>query len=268
MAVVAHSKRRLRKAERLVAILDTIERTGSVSVTELAARFAVSTASLRRDLRLLEDQQVLQRTHGGAVGSPRAGEVPVALRRQSRLASKYTIARRALAEVRDGRAVIGLNGGTTTLELARQLGDRSGLTVVTNSIDVAGELLGRKRSRCIVLGGVGRGPSHEMVGPWTEHLLTRLKLDVVFLGADGMSAQGGLTTHDAGEAAVNRAMVYRSRRTVVLVDGTKIGRRTAAQIVPCSAVDAVITDTTADSESLAELRASGCVVITVTPTDG
>lgn len=265
MSVSAHPRRRLRKAERLVAILDAIERNGSVTVTDLAAQFAVSTASLRRDLRLLQDQQVLQRTHGGAVGRPHASEMPVTLRRESRLAAKYTIAMQALSEVRYGRTVIGLNGGTTTLELARRLHDRSGLAVVTNSIDVAAELLGRNRLRCIVLGGMGRSLSHEMVGPWTERLLATLKLDVVFLGADGISASGGLTTHDPAEATVNRAMVYRARRVVVLVDGSKLGRCTAAQIVPCSAIHAVITDTSADPQALAELRAAGCAVTTVSP---
>jgi DeoR family transcriptional regulator, aga operon transcriptional repressor len=265
MLASTQSTPRLPKAERLAAILDTIERSGSVSVADLAAQFAVSASSLRRDLRILQDQHVLRRTHGGAVAHPDASEYPVTLRRESRLVHKRAIAVQALTEVRLGRTIIGLNGGTTTLELARRLQDRSGLAVVTNSIDVAAELLGRDRLHCVVLGGMGRSLSHEMVGPWTQRLLSTLKMDVVFLGADGISAAGGLTTHDAAEATVNRAMVYRSRRAVALVDGTKIGRCTAAQIVPCSAIHAVITDTSADVRALAELRAAGCAVTIVSP---
>ncbi len=265
MLASTQSTRRLPKAERLAAILDTIERTGSVSVTALAAQFAVSASSLRRDLRILQDQHVLRRTHGGAVAQSDAREYPVTLRRESRLVHKRAIAVQALTEVGYGRTIIGLNGGTTTVELARRLQDRSGLAVVTNSIDVAAELLGRDRLHCIVLGGTGRSLSHEVVGPWTQRLLSTLKMDVVFLGADGISAAGGLTTHDSAEATVNRAMVYRARRAVALVDGTKVGRCTAAQIAPCSAIHAVITDTSADAHALAELRAAGCAVTVVSP---
>lgn len=265
MPATTRSTRRLPKAERLAAILDTIERTGAVSVTDLAAQFAVSASSLRRDLRLLQDQRVLRRTHGGAVADPDSTEYPVTLRRESRLLHKGAIAGQALMEVGHGRRIIGLNGGTTTLELARRLQDRPGLAVVTNSIDVAAELLGRERLHCIVLGGMGRSLSHEMVGPWTERLLATLNLDVVFLGADGISAEGGLTTHNPAEATVNRAMVYRARRAVALVDGSKVGRCTGARIAPCSAIHSVITDTSADASAVADLRAVGCVVTVVSP---
>lgn len=257
--------RRMPKAERLAAILETIERSGSVSVAELAAEFAVSASSLRRDLRILQDQRVLRRTHGGAVAHPDASEYPVALRGERQLVHKRTIAVRAAAEVDSGRTIIALNGGTTMLELARQLQDRPGLVVVTNSIDVAAELLDRQRLHCVVLGGMGRSLSHEMVGPWALRLLSTLKLNAVFLGADGISAAGGLTTHDPAEALVNRAMISRARRTVALVDGSKVGRCTAAQIAPCSAISAVITDTSADPQALADLRDAGCAVTVASP---
>lgn len=261
--------RRIPKAERLAAILEAIEFGGSVSVADLAERFAVSASSLRRDLRILQDQHVLRRTHGGAVAQPDASEYPVTLRGERQLTHKRAIAVRAAEEVESSRrTIIGLNGGTTMLELARRLQDRSGLIVITNSIDVAAELLDRDRLHCVVLGGKGRSLSHEMVGPWTQRLLSTVKMDLVFLGADGISAAGGLTTHDPAEAMVNRAMVSRARRSIALVDGTKVGRCTAAQIAPCSALSLVVTDTSADPKALADLRAAGCAVTVVSPGAG
>jgi DeoR family transcriptional regulator of aga operon len=251
------------KAERLAAILEAVERSGSVSVARLAAAFAVSPASLRRDLRLLQDLRLLERTHGGAVARATACEVPLPLRKESRLVDKQAIGRAAAALVPDCRAVVALNGGTTTLEVARALDDRPDLIVVTNSLDIARVLLDRRRLRCFLLGGQGRGTSHETVGRWTVQFLTQLTFDLAFLGADGLSALGGLTTHNQAEATTNRSMIERARRSIAVVDSRKIGRVTPARIAPLSVISGVVTDDAADSGELAGIRSAGCAATIV-----
>jgi DeoR family transcriptional regulator of aga operon len=241
-------------AERRAGILDLLATTGFLAVGDLAHRFSCSEATVRRDLGALEAAGYLHRTHGGAhVNGQR--ELPVGARQETMAAAKQRIAEAAVGLVQDGQAV-GLTGGSTTQQIARRLAGRSGLTVVTNAINVVMELA-QSDVRLVVTGGEMRPQSMELVGPFAEPTTSRLHLDVTFAGVDGLSVHGGLTTHHPLEAQVNRVLIERSARSVVVADHTKLGRATFAQIVPLAAVSDLITDADAAADAVDELELAG-----------
>ena len=127
------------------------------------------------------------------------------------------------------------------------------------------DLVLRPRVNLVVVGGVSRPQRDELVGAWAEEVLSSINIGTAFVGADGLAAVGGVTTHDETEARTNRAMIRRTRRVIVGADGTKVGHVTLARIVEVGDVDEIITDSTADAAALAALRRAG---VTVTVADG
>ncbi|MEP7053726.1 MAG: DeoR/GlpR family DNA-binding transcription regulator [Actinomycetota bacterium] len=261
-------RRPVRRSERMAAILESLTVQSSVEVSLLATRFAVSEATLRRDLGLLEEQRLLTRTHGGAVAQDLAFELPVRYRGTQRRAEKRAIAEAAAAEVPIGPHVVAFTGGTTTSEVARRVTDHGELTVVTNALNIAMDLVLRPQVKVIVVGGVSRPQSYELVGPWAEDFIAAVNIGTIFVGVDGISARGGLTTHDEMEAATNRAMIDRAERVVVVADSSKLGRVMLARIAALDVVDVLITDSGTDvDDTTAEIdaiRALGVTVVAVT----
>ena len=252
----------MRQAERLSAILEGLSADGSVGVAQLAERLGVSAATVRRDLELLEQQRMLSRTHGGAVAQGVLYELPLRYKGARHQEEKRRIAREAASRVADGSAV-GLTGGTTTTEVARMLVDRQRLTVVTNALNIAGELAVRPNLKLVVTGGVARPESYELVGPLAEQSLAELNLDVVFLGVDGITPEAGLTTHHEVEAHTNRALIERATRSVVVADSSKLGKAAFARICTIDRVGELITDQGADPEAVDALRSAGLGVTIV-----
>jgi DeoR family transcriptional regulator, aga operon transcriptional repressor len=249
----------MRQTERLSAILESLAADGGVEVTELCETLGVSAATVRRDLQLLERQRLLTRTHGGAVGHDVSYELPLRYKGARHQEEKLRIAAEAATRVSDG-AVVGLTGGTTTTEVARAILDRHGITVVTNALNIAGELAIRADLKLVVIGGTARPESYELVGPVAEQALERLNLDVAFVGVDGISVEAGLTTHHEVEAHTNRALIERARHVVVVTDSSKIGGVAFAQIAPLSVVHELVTDEGAGSAAIRELTEAGVEV--------
>jgi len=252
----------MRQPDRLSRIVEQISTNGSVGVGDLAETLGVSSATVRRDLQLLEEQRLLARTHGGAVAHGVLYELPLRYRSARRQEDKARIAKAAAQRVADGSA-IGMTGGTTTTEVARALSDRRQLTVVTNSLNIASELAVRPNLKLVVTGGVARAESYELVGPLAEAALASFNLDVVLVGVDGISVAAGLTTHHDVEAHTNRALIARARRVVVVTDSSKIGQVAFARICDLESVDEVISDTGADDEEVGRLREAGVEVTLV-----
>lgn len=248
---------RLKRSQRMIAILTHLRARGSVSLSDLAAELEVSPATMRRDIAELEEQGLLQRTHGGATAIESAVELPVGLRNTRVPEAKTVIARGAAQLVPAGRHVVALNGGSTTLETARALSNRRDLTIVTNSLTAAGEVGRHPHLQVIMTGGVMRSHSFELVGALAEQTFNSVNIGTAFLGVDGISATTGATTHDETEARTNRAMAARAQRTVVVADGSKIGAVTVASIMPATEIDDLVTDSSADPDHLATLRELG-----------
>lgn len=251
---------RMRQEDRFGLILDRLAQRGTVGVPELAAELRVSQASIRRDLHELENQQLLTRTHGGAVASGVLYELPMRYRGGRQQEAKRLIAQRAAALISDGVQSVGLSGGTTTTEVARALATRSGLKIVTNALNIASELAVRANITLVVSGGNARSESYELVGPIAERTLSGLNLDVVFLGVDGISVSGGLTTHHEIEAQTNKVMLTRAQRVIVVADGSKVGRRAFARIAEVAEITDFVTDSSADADELERIEKSGVAV--------
>lgn len=230
----------MQRAERLSRVLETLAAKGTVDVAAVAGELGVSTTTIRRDLRLLEQQRLLNRTHGGAVAHGVLYELPLRYKSARHQEAKRRIAAAAAERVAE-RTAIGLTGGTTTTEVARALVSRH-LTVVTNALNIGAELAVRPNLKLVLTGGVARAESYELVGPLADATLAGLHLDVAFVGVDGIDPKAGLTTHHEVEAHTNLTLIERASRVIVVADSSKIGRIAFARICTLDQVDELITD--------------------------
>jgi DeoR family transcriptional regulator of aga operon len=248
------------RADRMAAILEHIARAGSVDVARISATLSVSPATLRRDLEALQKQGLLVRTHGGAVPTGVGFELPLRHREARYQPQKRAIGQLAASLVPEG-AVVGMTGGTTVTEVARALKNGSGVTVVTNALNIAAELVLRPSSRVVVVGGAARHASYELVGPAAELVIERYHLDVSFIGVDGMTLEEGCSTYDEMEAHTDYSFIRRARRTIVVTDSTKLGKRTFARICRTDEISDFVTDGDADPGFLDGLRDLGVKVL-------
>ena len=209
---------------------------------------------------MLEDQHLLSRTHGGARAQAIVHELPMRYRGGQNREQKRQIAAMAATLLPRGPLTLGLTGGTTTSEVARKIANRLDLTIVTNALNIAAELALRPRIKIIITGGVARAQSYEVVGPFAEQTLMGLNIEVAVVGVDGISARGGLTTHDEVEAHTNACMIDRSARCIMVADGSKVGRVLLARICPITRVTELVTDDSADEAALDDLRRAGVTV--------
>lgn len=255
--------------QRLTAALELLSERGSLTVDEAVEHLGVSPATVRRDLDHLAQQQLLTRTRGGAVASSVAYDLPLSYKAARNAEEKERIAQ-AIASLVSPGAVVGLNGGTTTTQVARALalheGFRadepgSGLTVVTTALNIATELLVRPHIKVVVAGGVVRPRSYELVGPLVDRVLETLSLHVAVIGADAVGASSGAMAYDEDEAAANTLLARRAERVIVAADSHKIGQRAFARILPVSEIDVLVTDKDADPGVVEGFTRAGVEVI-------
>ena len=240
----------MNRAERLNAVLDLLAETGQIEVEDIVAKLDVSAATARRDLDALASQQLLTRTRGGAVGQSVAYDLPIRYKREQHAPEKLRIAQAASALVPRG-SVVGLCGGTTSTAVASVLGSRPdlmepsphpNLTVVTNAINIAAQLVMRPQIKTVVTGGVVHARSYELVGPYSDVVLEKITMDIAFIGVNGIDPLIGATVHDEGEASVNSLMARRATRAVVVADSSKIGRKAFATLGGPKILTTLITD--------------------------
>jgi DeoR family transcriptional regulator, aga operon transcriptional repressor len=255
----ATPERPRRRADRLRRILELVDTDATSSVDELAEALSVSSATVRRDLAQLDSQGLVVRSHGGAMRVERGFELPIRYRETDRAAEKKRIAAAAATFAQDG-AVVGVTGGTTTMEVARALVDRHGLTVVTNALNIAAELALRPNIRLVVTGGIARPASFELVGPVAERTIDEFNVDIAFVGVDGVSVRAGCTTHNDWESLTNAALVRRAAQVVVVADSSKLGQVKFARICSIDEIDVLITDSGADRAEVEAIGAAGVSV--------
>jgi DeoR family transcriptional regulator, fructose operon transcriptional repressor len=229
---------------------------------ELAERFGVTAETARRDLAVLERTGLLRRVHGGAVATTALSmiEAGVAERDSTRAQQKANIAKAAVALLPPAGGAVLLDAGTTTARLASLLPVDRELFVVTNSLGIAGRLGGQAGVELRLLGGRVRGITQACVGDETVQALEDLRLDVAFLGANGVSLHG-MTTPDPDEAAVKRAMARSARQVVVLADSSKLGQEQLVRFASTDEVDTLVTDADAEADQLDALRRRGVDVV-------
>ena len=249
--------------ERRREILEILRTDGRVLVRDLAKRFRTSLITVRKDLESLHHQRQLERTHGGALPVLAGALQDQTLQEKERQhrQQKLRIAAAAVRMIRPGQVII-LDSGTTTTAIARGCRQLRGLTVVTNGTNIAAELAD-SQADVILTGGSLRRNSFSLVGPLAEESLSKLSADILFLAVDGFDVTYGLTTPNQLEARVNRAMSEAAKRTIVVSDSSKFGRRSLSLIMPISAVHETITDRGISKSDLKTLRESGIDVAVV-----
>jgi DeoR/GlpR family transcriptional regulator of sugar metabolism len=227
--------------QRLDNLRALIRDNGLNRVGDLCRRLKVSAATVRRDLDLLERSGAIRRVHGGAVSMEnRLDESLFEDKTSLAVREKRCIAEAALKFIKPGDTIY-LDGGSTVLELARLLCERSNLTVVTNSLHAAHELAGRG-PRLIVIGGELRRLSQTLVGPLTRLVLQELHLDKAFIGTMGFALKEGLTTTDPSEAFTKEAAMSQARQVILLADSSKAGKVSFASAGRWASVHVLITD--------------------------
>ncbi|HKV65379.1 MAG TPA: transcriptional repressor AgaR [Rhodanobacteraceae bacterium] len=256
---------RLLVEERRRRIVDQVDQEGRATVGELAKHFNVSAVTVRGDLEALARIGAITRSHGGALPAAVArADTPLTIKETRHLAEKRRIGAAAAKLIHDGETII-LDSGSTTVEIARCIRQRpwQALTVITNALNIAMELAGLPGVRVMMLGGMLRPTSYSLTGSQAEQTLAKLSANRLFLGVDGLDLQVGVTTPDPEEATLNALMVRVSRETVAVLDASKLGQRSLSVIVPVEQLQIVITDASAQRETLDNLRERGVRVLSV-----
>lgn len=227
---------------------------------ELCAVLKVSPATMRRDLNELEARGAIRRVHGGAVSTESRLDEPLFDDKTSIAArEKSRIAEAALGFIQPGDTIY-LDGGSTVLELARRLRDRTDLTVVTNSLRAALELSGQG-PRLILVGGELRRRSQTVVGALSRFVLEQLHVDKAFMGTIGFDPAEGLTTTDPNEAYTKSLVARQAKEVILLMDSSKAGKVSFARAGALDDLDAVITDRKLDAKVAETLKKKGIRLI-------
>jgi DeoR/GlpR family transcriptional regulator of sugar metabolism len=237
----------------------------AAKVSEIAKRLSCSNMTIRRDLKRMEDEGLLIRTHGGALATP---TVKLAFTQAEKVKrsrrEKTAIGRAAAACVERGEHIM-IGTGTTTMTMARELRLHEGVSVVTTSLAIVSALLGATGVECVLVGGTVSQDSPELFGPALEENLSKVHVDRVFIGTDSISAQGTLTAIDPRVARVTRLLLGSARRVVLLVDSSKANRHEFTPFGDLSQIECMITDFGMPADILNAARAAGVKTIVVRP---
>jgi DeoR family transcriptional regulator of aga operon len=244
-------------AERQQQIAALVNEQGRATVEELSEQFGVSEATIRRDLEKLTGLGTVRRARGGALALPTAEPEPPIMRRASEYAeAKQRIGRAAAELVRDGETIF-LGSGTTTQEVARHLGGRRDLKVITNALNIANVLAAFPEVSTIIVGGLLRNSELSMIGYLAEQALRDLRADKVIMGIRAVSVEHGLTNELGPETSTDRAIVRAAPELIVVADHSKLGRVATVAVAPLSAVHTLVTSAEAPAAIVEELRRQG-----------
>jgi len=247
--------------ERKLKIIDLLNQNKKVTVTELVRLFNVSSATIRSDLRELNDKGQIIRTHGGAIVETGAGYEPdTEQKRDLNLAAKQKIAQIAIGLINDGDTLI-FDAGTTTLELAKLLNQRQRITAVTNDFEIARVLEEMNSISVVMLGGELRRNFHCTVGAAGIDMLSRFSVDKAFMGTNSLSIANGASTPNIQQAEIKKAMIASARKVVLLCSNRKLGKDSFAHFAPLDQIDTLVIETIDDSEKF-EFEERGVEVLT------
>ncbi|AAK78212.1 MULTISPECIES: DeoR/GlpR family DNA-binding transcription regulator [Clostridium] len=248
--------------ERQKEIKAILDREGSIKVNELSVHFDVSEATIRRDLKEMEDRRILKRTHGGAVPIDITNfEASFVDKKDEGQVEKLAIGKYAANMIKNGDTII-LDSGTTTLEIAKNI-DAEDITVITNSIDIASELLNRKDKKIelIVAGGILRPNTRAMVGNLCESVFKNFRVDKAFIGANGITSIEGITTPNFTEAQAKKAMINAANKVIVVADSSKFENICFSMICKAEYATAIVTSGELSEEDIKDFKDLGVQII-------
>jgi DeoR family transcriptional regulator of aga operon len=249
--------------DRHKLILKKLEENGFVNVNDLSQEFNVSLVTIRKDLKLLEERNLLFRSHGRAIpADPYITEHHVNIKEKIHAKEKIRIAIEAGSNLEPNDSII-IASGTSVIEFAKHIKQIEGLTVLTASLDTALILSENPNIDVIQLGGTVRRSSSSVVGPIGEKMLSELTFSKLFLGVDGIDIEYGLTTTNIMEASLNKQMIKAAQKIIILADSSKFGRKGFGRICGIEDVDQIITDSGIDESTKNKLIELGIDVTIV-----
>ncbi|MEP0355219.1 transcriptional repressor AgaR [Paraglaciecola sp.] len=252
-------------SQRRVEISKMLKDKGSVQVPALASIYNVSTVTIRKDLRFLEQQGIATRSYGGAMLKENGiieTEVTVNDKQTLHAEEKSCIGTVAADLVKDGDSII-LDSGSTTLQIATHLANKENVTIVTNGLNILNELSHHEKLNVMLLGGTLRRKSQSFFGSCAENTLRDLHVDKLFLGVDGFHMERGITTHFEAEALLNKLMCRVASEVIVVTDSSKFGQVCLHKILEPAGVRRIVTDQNIPQDYLDGLKRLGIEVTIV-----
>ncbi len=242
-------------------IIETINKTNVISVTEISKMFHVSEVSVRNDLALLEKKGFLIRTRGGAVSrQPSSFDLNLNQRLKNNYKQKRKIGKRAVDYIKDGSTVI-MDSGSTAIEVAKNLQDKKNIKLITNSLPIAEIVADNDQIEVIITGGTLRPEMRSLIGSITEKTILNYYCDVAILGADGIDSDMGFYTKLEGEATLVQTMIKVSRKTIVVTDSSKFGKKRFVKIANIADINIIITDDAIDPIDRTKITSQGVELV-------
>jgi DeoR family transcriptional regulator, fructose operon transcriptional repressor len=240
-------------AERQKKIVEIVNERLSIRVTELSKIFSVTEETIRRDLEKLEKENLLMRSHGGAVSIEKdQGEISYLEREITNAGQKRAIAVAAVRSIEPGEQIV-LDASTTAWYVAKELPDMP-LTVLTNSIKVAIELSKKEQIKVISTGGSLLSQSLSYVGPLAERSLSMYHVNKAFISCKGVHVEKGLSDFNESQALLKKQMMEIAEETFLMVDSSKFGTLAFSHIGSLSRINCIITDSNIDEQTRKQLE--------------
>jgi len=251
--------------ERHNKIVEMVLENGQVTIADICKMFDVSEMTARRDLNTLDRQGLLRRIHGGAITNlGRSYEPSFQTRAINNQDAKTKIGLKAAELIYDGDS-IGLDVGTTTLEIVHGLVGKRNLTIVTSCLQIANKVVDLLSinidARLILAGGIVRPRELSMIGPIPERVYQELHVDKAFIGIGGISLEDGLTEYNIEDTQIKKILIQSAREKIVVADGSKFGVTTFASVAPLNSVDKIVTDSSAPEDMIVKIREQGVEII-------
>ncbi|MFS0646072.1 DeoR/GlpR family DNA-binding transcription regulator [Siminovitchia sp. 179-K 8D1 HS] len=228
--------------ERYNIILELLELNKIVKVPELCEKFNVSIETVRRDLEYLEQEGKLKRVYGGAVLNTKSGAEPSYNTRYTKNAKeKIMIGKKTAELISDGETLM-IDLGTTTLEVARHLKNKKNLTIITNCITIAQELVNVPTFRVIMPGGILRSNELALSGFISEQFIKEFNVDKTIIGVGGITKDNGISDYHLEETRVRRIMIENGKQTIAVADHSKFGIKALVKVCPLNEIDIIVTN--------------------------
>lgn len=243
-------------------ILERIQETGEVLVTELSKEFEVSEVTIRNDLAYLENKNLLIRARGGAIHSESHVGIDQRVTEKNKIhtTEKSSIGKKAASLIKDGETII-IDSGSTTAEIVKHLGSIKQLNVITNALNIANMLMAYSNINVIIPGGYLRQNSMSLVGPLAEKNLRCFFVDKVFLSTDGFDTRQGIFTPNIDEAHLNGIMIDISREVILVTDSSKFKRKSLALICGLDKIKTIVTDKGIPDDDRKRLEDAGIEIL-------
>jgi DeoR/GlpR family transcriptional regulator of sugar metabolism len=248
------------RREQIVDILNNAY-SGVVTISDLSQELGVSEMTIRRDLEYLEENEQLRRIYGGAIAFKGGIEQPYTERAEQSSPQKVAIGKLAASLVKDGQSIM-IDTGTTTREVAHNLGDKQDLTVVTNSIPISVELNPYPSIKTFLLGGLVKKAELCTVGYSVRQALEAFTVDVAFIGTAGFSIGNGITDIDINEVEIKQTAMRIAREVILVSDSRKYNTTALLRVAPLKTANKIVTDDDLPDDVIQQIESQGIEVIT------